>query len=1443
MPVNKKIELSEEEFNRFFKRVEPVEEGKTPAQYNEPLDITKIDDTAFKKIAKDLGLDSEQMKSERESRDRAEKRNAEAFVRQQKDTRNEARKKRRDDFKRSTEDKEKQLKGEKAKFDKKFGKIYQMIRAVNSAALKGDALQKSFANPDLNLDDKDEVQIVESNTINQENLDKSRELLREAEIFFRENKDKIENLMSSLPRLISAIEGVNYKQEEDVFRKDLRRRYADFEKAENELGQLFNQSNKKFKDVCEKMRIALDDLFNNFTRFIEFTGIQGKIDKEEREKEGLEDAVKTSVAVINRITGGSLSREAVISDSLDNVLGIDYDNPEINKIRGERYLFKSNRSSEDLKYSLLRDYQMMSSIYKNRIIQTKNISKSLDSLDVFERERKRERENYLDYFEKILTLSYESGFLGGRYLDFLQKYQNLREESPKQNDDSYLRVRLARLREPSNLKDEDWEKLRKEYIIPFLEIDTKLLKLAKEIIIAFNNNIDRYNQEQEEKFSNDFASSFGGQMPEFFRKELEEKKEEESQVESGDGLKGVQDKYNKLIEHVNVLKTTKEIKDTEEEIQKLKEELKKLEETKKSIQDEKNIIAGLCGNRPGPSLQELEETKLKRKLDTKKGEVDGLNEKLTQQKDRADRAERDRDAALQDAQQENQRLQDAINLKNAALASARESEREKKEAVRERDQKQQELDEKTEELEEEIRKHQETMILLQEKEDKLRNKKLVIEQLKKRLQESEEKGLNNEEEIARLNEELKRARKEYTERTQELTRELRKHQSETKNLKNKLNFLRKMNGLGIVKYGVLKQRLEEEEAKRKDLERNLGTATTENESLQQRLKEAINTSEKRQNSVNDLTQQLFNSREEAENLQRKLEELGRIYRDTLDRLQGKEEGNTFLKQKLETLRESTEELQQELDEARAEHSQSLGELQQELTESKALSSQEKDELLGIIDGLKEEKSQLEQRTTGIESLQQERNAQEERLASLEEERQSHQERVSELEKTINELQSELEDKKISLGLFESTVEGLQGKLSEQEDLVSLVSMYENKTKALQEELGRRGKDNEELQDELEELREKLKSEGTEAERQEAMQGLESKISELEQEVDRLTEEKGTGEQLHSSAMEELKEKVRELNSEAESRNDSIEQLSAEKKSLEESSSVSLRELNARNIILEEETKKAVSSLAEAENYNAVLEGQLETARQENEKNKGLASYNENLAGQVTEREQEIETLESQREQLKKDIEKEKRRVTEFSSGNKELLLEIQKLEIEKQKISEELIKTKSQKEKLQTNYNEELVYRENLLGQLTEVHENFRNLEREREKLSVKLQSALKAKEILEEEKKEWEAENIRINEENQGLKQQNDILTKTLKETVNLVMDEGSTELKNDVIRKLNTVFSEDSKEPIDDVEGKPETAFSSPLKLQRPKQLSPMSKIKNMRNSRRMAIEKIKY
>ena len=1385
MPVNKKIlELSEEEFNRFFKRVEPVEEGKTPAQYNEPLDITKIDDTAFNKIAKDLDLDSQQMKRERETKDRAEKRNAEAFVRQQKDTRDEARKKRRDDFKRSAEEKREELRRKKTEFDEKFGKIYQMIRAVNSAALKRDALQKSFANPDL--DDKDEVQIVESNTINQQNLDKSRELLREAEIFFRENKDKIENLMSSLTGLISAIEGVNYKQEEDVFRKDLRRRYADFEKAENELGQLFNQSNKKFKDVCEKMRIALDDLFNNFTRFIEFTGIQGKIDKEEKEKKGLEDAVKTSVAKINKITGNNLNEKTILSQSLDNVLGIDYDSDELNIIKNGRYSFKLTGSRyEGYRDELLNYYSNMLQLYK---VITSSIKNSKIPLE-------KDIENYNEFFLKILRLTAVDKILS-------------REEYNFGIEEYYYRVQdiLEEITDNSVID-----------LLGILQLTDDMLKYAKKIIIKFNNYIDRYNQEQEEKFSNDFASSFGGQMPEFFRKELEEKKKEQSEGETGNELKRVQDKYNKLIEHVNVLQTTKKIKDIEEEIQKLKEELKKLEETKKSIQDEKNIIAGLCGNRSGPSLPESEESKLKRELDTKKGQVDGLNEELTQQKDRADRADRDRDAALQDAQQEKQRLQDAIDLRDDALASAQKSEREKEEAVKAKNLTQQELDEKTEELNKKIQELQNTTELLKKTTTVILQEKSVIEELKKKLRKSEIERLNNKEEIVRLKRELKEALEEYTERKQELTRELLQHQSETKNLKNKLTSLRLKNGLGIVQYGVLKQRLEKEEARRKDLERNLGTATTENESLQQQLNEAINTSEERQNNVDDLTRQLSDSEGEKTRLQ------------------------------------------QELDEARAEHSQSLGELQQVLSEKESLSSQEKDRMQGIIDGLREEKSQLEQRTTDIESLQQERDTQAERLASLEEERQSHDERVSELENKINELQSELEGKKFSLGVFERTFEGLQGNLSEQKELVS---MYKNKTKELLEDLVRRGEINEELQDELKELREKLKSGGTEEEREEARQGLESKISELKQEVGRLTEEKGTREQLHSSKMEYLKEQVRELTSKAESSNDSVQQLTAEKESLEKSSSVSLRELNARNIILEEETKKAVSSLAEAENYNAVLKGELETATQENQKNRGLASHNKDLAGQLTDREQKIEILEREKDQLTNAIQEEKKRVTEFSSGNEELLLEIQNLEKQKQEISKELTKTESQRVQLQTNYNEELVYRENLLGQLTEVHENFRNLEREREELYEKLQSALKGIEILKKEEEKWKAENISINEENQGLKQQNislneenqglkqqneenqglkqqnisineenqglkqqnDILKEKLEETVNLVMEKGSDELRDDVERELKT-------------------AFSSPLKLQRPKQLSPMSKIKNMRNSRRMAVEKLKY
>ena len=1375
MPVNKKIELSEEEFNRFFKRVEPVEEGKTPAQYNEPLDITKIDDTAFKKIAKDLGLDSEQMKSERESRDVARKNKAEFFVKRQKDARDEARKKRRDDFKRSAEDKEKQLKGEKAKFDEKFGKIYDIIRAVNSAALKRDALQKSFANPNLDLDDKDEVQIVESNTINQENLDKSRGLLREAEIFFRENKDKIENLMSSLTGLISAIEGVNYKQEEDVFRKDLRRRYADFEKAENELGQLFNQSNKKFKDVCEKMRIALDDLFNNFTRFIEFTGIQGKIDKEESKKEGLEGAVKASVAVINRITGGSLSREAVISDSLDNVLGVDYDNPEINKIRGERYLFKSNRSSEDLKYSLLRDYQMMSSIYKKRIIRTKNISNSLDSLDVFERERK----NYLDYFERILTLSYESGFLGDKYLDFLQKYQNLRDESPKQNDDLYLRVRLARLGE-FDLEDEDWEKLREEYIIPFLEIDTKLLKLAKEIIIAFNNNIDKYNQEQEEKFSNDFASSFGGQMPEFFRKELEEKKKEQSEGRTGNELKRVQDKYNKLIEHVNVLKTTKKIKETEKQIEKLKEELKKLEETKKSIEDEKNIIARRCGVRGAPPLPESEETKLKRELNTKEGEVDGLNEKLTQQKDRADRAERDRAAAVQDAQQEKQKLEDA-------LASAQESEREKEVAVREKDQTQQELDEKTEELQQKTTDLKDLRLRLIQHLSTLQEKRREIKDLEGELgrlrQEKEAEREQLESELAEKEEELTTAYRAYNARLTQLKEELQQHQLETERLRKEATKLRWKNALSSVSYKNINQKLDEEKRKRNELQNELRRITDENQTLSQ---------------TNLVNERAFAQEKEAHE---RVRERNRETEKLNEQLRRELESRTASSaEEISRITQEKETISQELEEARREHESALQKL-----ETPDLSREETEK---INQRLEQEKEVLERQRDDTDELI-------ERLAMLEgerdQERSELESRLQEKEAERGQLESQLQEKEAERGQLESQ---LQEKEAEEKTLMNSYASSQQKLVdqilGLQNDINvltRKNRDNEGAKKQLERLQE---------EKANGEKNFRVQIKRLEREKSGIERSLRTSEGKRAELERSLKT--------SEGKRAELQRTSEQEK----------RELQGRLTTSEGEKVELERSLRTSEGKRAKLERSLRTS----EKNiSEIEQTNSNLLGTI----ERIESKLSRRSDLTPE------QVQTLRGEKERLEQEKERLEQEKEGLEQEKERLEQEKEGYK-NYSRILEQeREENLGTIGErddsVRQLNRRLEEEREGHSQRIRvlegTINDLKNLLDEKQTQLEFFESTVGGLQEKLSREEGVVSWYENKTKELQEDlerrgEDNEKLQDENLKLREELSRRDTEE---------ETTFSSPLKLRRPKQLSPMSKIKNMRNSRRMAVEKLKY
>ena len=1399
-----KAELSEEEFNRFFKKTEPLQKGERPVQYDEPIDLTNLGEDAYNKIIKDLkeegkDIDGDKIKREKDNRDRKRKEEDTKFVKDLKTKREKAREERRKKLKEKAEEEKKEMEKRREEFKTKFENIYKMIRAVNSESIRDSATGSNVNNESVLGGNLEEM--AERNTINQGDLEKSRELLREAEKYFRENKEKIDELFTSMGERITNIGVVDVKYEEDVFNKKLRLEYGEFEKFIAELRQIFQKSSKKYSQVCQKMNFALDDLLVNFTKYVEFSGVDGKISRNEKETAELKRAVSASVKAINEKSGGDKKdKEVVLSDALDGVLSIDYDDSDFNKLRSERYVFNDkSKKLKKIQEELIILYSELLEKYNVIVSMSRNVTEELNGITflikIFD--------GYFNKFGDIIT-KLENSTLN------LEDYEERLREIFNSVHGFFNSL-------PGDWNDFDF--VSEEFVIPVIDYSNRILNLSRDLLIYYNESREKYIQENENKFSVDFANGQGGNIPTVFRKGLGEQKEYDMRGKSAERKNIIQNEYDIKIEQVNLLETTKKIKDLEEKLKDLEKEKQDLNDIKEAISRERNILRNLCGRKEGAPIPPSKESQLETQLEGEKGKVKGLETEVSQAEDRTDRANRDRDAALATAQRDEAALRNA----RAEAATARgEAATARGEVLSVRTELQEKLDEIS---------SMRARLAWYYNEFKAADTHITKLENEIRILNASEQSSSVY--IQRLNEELVRHEEINSSLRRDITELITTHQGRVQVLRERIGELEREGRLSEETAEETRTNLEEEVRRREEIERELfgvseekGDAvsreraaqekvarlTQENREQNERLSEALSEGERQSlerisRVKQETSQQLEEARADHETEVARLEQSNtaskgefenakqRMEVELLDVRRGKDEADSLaltlknklgereserndalaeLEEKERERRELAERLsrgdveKRQLEEQLAQKETERQNLEREKEELFSNSSSEIDELKAVI-----ERKRLE----GIESSEENR-----RLSDLERNNIAEKQR---LETQIREINREKSNIKGRLRDSESERQRVSRRLGvserEKEGLRQRLGVSEREKEGLRQRLGVSEREKEEL---------RLGLGVSEGEKEELRLGLgvsEGEKEELRQRLEASTREIALTEQTNNNLLQINRRIQSELDSRSNLTLDEVEELNRQ-----------IRENNQRIDSLEERLEREV-------HFRGVLEDAvLEKERERDEARETI----EEREGELGEARETIEERERERDEA--------RRVLGEREGE---LGEVRRVlgerEREKEDYRELLVKASKSIKKSREH---EEVYQDTI-SMLTDERDNhskrIKVLERRINNLKTLIVRKIDEEKIADEKYLEF----IRERDEKLELEK-----------------------IKNQQLEKKNQQLEEENQqleEEVDTLIGE----LNSPLKLQRSKHLSPTSKIKNVRNKRMERINNMKY
>uniref|UniRef100_A0AAY4CMJ4 Uncharacterized protein n=1 Tax=Denticeps clupeoides TaxID=299321 RepID=A0AAY4CMJ4_9TELE len=578
---------------------------------------------------------------------------------------------------------------------------------------------------------------------------------------------------------------------------------------------------------------------------------------------------------------------------------------------------------------------------------------------------------------------------------------------------------------------------------------------------------------------------------------------------------------------------------------------------------------------------------------------------------------------------------------------------------------------------------------------------------------------------------------------------------------------------------------EERSQLKRDLEDKLGQAEeaeSQLQSLQEKLSQSSDNLSLLQDQVQHLTAELESVRSEKELLFSKdlqgAEELQRLQSDKeqLEEKLREEERKRVeeLHSHVNSLSADRDQLQEQQIVGTVVHSEDLERLRSDV----GALTVERDHLVEMMEGLREERSQLKRDLE--DKLEQLLQAQKE-LKSVhadEGQRQQFEAQAEEAESQLQSLQEKLSQSSDNLSVLQDQVQHLTAELesvrSEKELLFSkdlqgaeelqrLQSDKEQLEEKLREEERRRVEELQHLQSDKEQLEEKLREE--ERRRVEELEELHSRVNSLSAERDQLQEQQMEGTVVHSEDLERLRSDVGALTVERDQLVEMMEGLREERSQLKRDLEDKLdqaEEAESQLQSLQEKLSQSSDNLSLLQDQVQHLTAELESVRSEKE-----LLFSKDLQGA-----EELQRLQSDKEQLEEKLrEEERRRVEELQrlQSDKEQLEE--KLREEERRRVEELEELRSDREKLEEKLREGERRRVEELEELRSDREQLEEKLREEERRRVEeLQHLQSDKEQLEEKLREEERRRV---EELQHLQSDREKLEEKLREEERRRMEE----------------------------------------------------------------------